>query len=116
MPAKKRKVQEVKSWDKPSVLTDNQVVASDLAMKLLPPYASIPKEFKDHYNEWVALTSRWFFSGLKGHFVPKPGIDLQAAMRHLNICMSSWVLKHEHKEAGCAYLMSLWFERFKEDR
>ena len=40
----------------------------------------------------------------------KQGISLSLALRHLGACLSSWEPKHEHKTAGVAYLMSLWFE------
>jgi hypothetical protein len=36
--------------------------------ELLPPYAEIPKEFKDFNgrNKWLQTTTDWFFCGLKG--------------------------------------------------
>jgi hypothetical protein len=37
-------------------------------------------------------------------------MEAQAAMRHVQYCMRSFEPKHEHKEAGCAYLLSLWFD------
>ncbi len=43
-------------------------------------------------------------------FVSKPGIDETDAKRHLKAVLGSFAPKHEHKEAACAYLMSLWFE------
>lgn len=82
----------------------------------LPPYAEIPQEFKDWNgpNKWVRLVNDWFFRGVKlGKLTPKKGIDAQLALRHVRYCMGSWEPKHEHKEAGCAYLLSLWFDDVK---
>ena len=50
--------------------------------------------------------SEWFFYGLKdAQFVPNEGIDKGEALRHLGYIMGSWEPQHEHKEAGCAYLL-----------
>ena len=38
------------------------------------------------------------------------GIDGVAAMLHLELLIYSFVLSHEHKIAGVAYLMSQWFK------
>jgi hypothetical protein len=78
---------------------------------LLPKYNDIPDEFKDHYNKWAKIVSDWFFGGLKNaKFTPKEGIDKSDALRHIKAIMTSWDPKHEHKEAGCAYLLSEFFE------
>ena len=79
----------------------------------LPKYSEVPDEFKHRRTEWNKVFSTWFYKGLpKGtQFIPKEGIDRDEAMRHIKYCMGSWEPKHEHKEAGVAYLMSLWFER-----
>lgn len=80
---------------------------------LLPPTSDIPAEFKQHDGtEWNRLVSRWFFEGLNGTLVARDGIDATAATRHLSAVLRSFEPKHEHKEAGAAYLMSLWFDRF----
>lgn len=84
--------------------------ATDIS-KLLPPYRSIPKDFREGRNKWSTLVSTWFFCGLKDAvWKPVPGIDENKALRHLKAIMSSFEPKHEHKEAGVAYLLSLWFE------
>lgn len=80
--------------------------------KLLPPYATIPEEYKRGHTKWNKVVSRWFFAGLpkETRFVPKPGIDEADAKAHLRAILVSFEPKHEHKEAGCAYLLSKWFE------
>lgn len=80
---------------------------------LLPPYESIPDTFKrfQRNNKWIKFQSDWFFSGIRNlQIVPKQGIDKKKAMRHLSAIQSSWEPSAEHKEAGVAYLASLWFE------
>lgn len=81
------------------------------AMKILPPYKDIPKEFKDWNNKWVEVVSTWFFSGIKNaKWKPKPGVETGKALRVIKCCIGSFEPSHEHKEAGCAYLLSQWFD------
>lgn len=93
-----------------------EVTALDLSFggdmkKLLPPMSKIPDEFKNRDTKWNDLVSDWFFRGLESFdCVPKKGIDKKIALNHISAIMRSWDPKHEHKEAGCAYLFSLWFE------
>lgn len=82
--------------------------------QLMPPWMSIPKEFRDFNSrsQWVKLVDTWFFKGLpdNARFVPKDGIDPHKALRHVTTILRSFEPKHEHKTATCAYLLSLWFE------
>ena len=88
-----------------------EVTYSTNVRTLLPKMADIPKEFDDHFNKWNRAVSKWFFEGIKKEaFTIKEGIDKEKAFKHLAAIISSWDLKHEHKEAGAAYLMSLWFK------
>lgn len=85
--------------------------------KLLPSYNEIPDEFKNDRNKWVKVVSDWFFYGLKNaQWKPKEGIDTQKALRHVKAIMGSWEPNHEHKEAGCAYLLSEFFEDVKYEK
>jgi hypothetical protein len=78
---------------------------------LLPKWEDIPAEFKRSSNKWCRIVSQWFFSGLDGaEFKPKPGVNKSKALAHIQACLASWEPAHEHKEAGCAYLMSEFFE------
>jgi hypothetical protein len=83
---------------------------------MLPNYESIPQEFKTYHNVWVKWQQKWFFEGLQDKDIPKPkeGIDLNKALAHLSVVQGSFEPKHEHKEAGVAYLASLWFETPEE--
>lgn len=85
-------------------------------LKNFPLYEEIPKEFKEHNspNKWNKLFSDWFFVGLKSlDITPKKGVDKDRAMKYIREFMGTWATKHEHKEAGIAYVMSLWFEDAK---
>ena len=85
--------------------------------KLLPAMSDIPREFQMGHTKWNDLVSTWLFYGLKNcEWKPKEGIDTQQALRHIKAIMGSWEPKHEHKEAGCAYLLSEWFEDVKYER
>lgn len=95
---------------KPILVTKADVAFGGKAMEILPAYRLIPDEFKRGSNPWVQWQSEWFYSGLKQMPTPKPGIDLQLAMANLACVQGSFEPKHEHKQAGVAYLASLWFE------
>lgn len=96
---------------KPINLSRADIAFGGKAMQILPPMAKIPSEFRSSQNQWVKWQREWFYSGLKAYPVPKEGIDLPMAMANLAAVQGSFEPKHEHKEAGVAYLASLWFER-----
>lgn len=81
---------------------------------LLPPMSEIPVEFQRSRNAWNDVVSRWFFGGLKKSEVDswkaKEGVDKDKALKHVKCALMSFEPKHEHKKAGCAYLLNLWFE------
>jgi len=81
----------------------------------LPAWDSIPDEFKQYNGtKWNKVFSDWFYCGLaKAEWKPKSGIETSTALAHIRACMASWEPGHEHKEAGVAYLLSLWFENVK---
>lgn len=87
----------------------------------MPKYSTLPEEFQRRrgtpYNKAI---SSWFFNGAK--FVPngievdgkvftaKPGVDANKALAAIRAILASWEPKHEHKEAGAAYLLAEWFD------
>lgn len=80
-------------------------------MKYLSPYKDIPKDFRRQRTKWNKVASHWFFHGIQGaQWTPKPGVDTKKALRALAAILRSFEPSHEHKEAGVAYLMSLWFD------
>lgn len=82
----------------------------------LPKWEDIPEEFQKGRSTWNRLFSGMFY-GLKGdaEVTPKEGVDATKAGRAIRAIMVSFQPKHEHKEAGCAYLMSQWFENWSLD-
>ena len=97
----------------PVELSDLDLAFPAKVSQLMPKYTDIPKEFTDfnRHNKWQQMVSDWFFCGLKDlKLAPKAGIDSKKAIRHISAIMGSFEPKHEHKEAACAYLLSLWFD------
>jgi hypothetical protein len=96
----------------PVTITPLDMAFGGRAMEILPPYAKIPDEFKrSRGTRWNKIVSKWFFSGIGGaKFQAKAGIDEKMALANLGCVLGSFEPKHEHKEAGAAYLMSLWFD------
>lgn len=84
----------------------------------MPPYSEIPEEFKNQNRQtkWNEIVSHWFFKGLnpKTQFIPVEGIDPKKALKHISYILGSWEPKHEHKEAGVAFLLSQWFSDIKD--
>ena len=98
------------------MMPDTNLTALDAAfpanvIALMPAWEDIPEAFKGWTGPWVELAERWFYKGLSSdELVPKPGIDLPTAVRHLGTVLRSFQPKQEHKIAAVAYLMSQWFE------
>ena len=100
-------------WSKPKEVKDIDLAFGGRMEDLLPSEKEIPKEFHKHDGtKWNKIVSHWFFRGLPNdaQIIPKDGIDVKIAVRHMQAIMKSRAPKHEHKEAGVAYLMSLWIE------
>ena len=100
-------------WSTPTPVDDVTLAfPANIVATLMPAMRDIPRDYPNA-DKWQTLTSHWFFQGLKGTLVPKEGIDLTTAMRHIKAVLGSYEPKHEHKEAAVAYLMSRWFDRFE---
>ena len=99
-----------RTWDQPhDVDSIAAVLPGSIVGTLLPPMSEIPEEFRERRSEWCVIAMRLFFSG--GRFPQvKPGIDADKAGRHLMAVLGSFDPKHEHKEAGAGWLMSMWCE------
>lgn len=93
-------------------LSDEQVVFPTTVP--LPAWDDIPEVFKRH-NEtpFNKIVSTLFFNGGKFSdfgLTPKEGVDLRKATRAIKACLGSFEPKHEHKEAGVAFMISEWFD------
>jgi hypothetical protein len=80
----------------------------------MPRYDTIPDEFKRSGGYCAAFVSKWFFGGLKeddlARLKPRAGVDKRKALAAIGAILRSFEPKHEHKEAGCAFLLNAWFE------
>lgn len=97
----------------PQEISDIDLAFPATVSHLMPPMKEIPTEFKElnRSEKWQKLVSEWFFGGVKlGKITPKSGIDPTKALRHIRAIMGSFEPSHEHKEAACAYLLSVWFD------
>lgn len=100
----------------PQEVTGLDIAFGTKAMKLLPPMSEIPQEFHAFRgnSKWLKVVNDWFYHGLKNIvWKPKDGISQPMAVAHIRVCMGSFEPQHEHKVAGCAYLLSLWFDDVK---
>ncbi len=94
----------------PIEVSDLDIAFGGKAMQILPPMTEIPTEFHTGESPWCKWQREWFFEGLKSVPAAKDGIDQRMAIRCLAVVQGSFAPKHEHKEAGVAYLASLWLE------
>lgn len=103
----------MKKWKPVDVQKKDLAFGGDIK-KLLPSMEEIPKEFKNGRGKWNDFFNRWNFTGLPKttQVFPKDGIETSKALAHVRAVMASWEPKHEHKEAGCAFLLSEFFEDF----
>lgn len=81
---------------------------------LLPPWHTIPEAFRRcdaETKKWHDLASSLFYKGATRDpkLLLNEGITSEMASRHLACVLRSYQPKHEHKMAGVAWLMSLWF-------
>ncbi len=86
---------------------------------LMPKYEDIPKEFRNwnRPHKWNKVVSDWFYCGLKNaQWKPKEGVDTKKALIHIRSVLGSWEPKHEHKEAGVAFLLNEWFDDVTYDK
>jgi hypothetical protein len=93
----------------PIEVSKADVVFGGKVSEILPPMTEIPAEFHDGTSPWNKWQREWFFRGLARWPVAKEGLDLSLAMANLACVQGSFEPKHQHKEAGVAYLASLWF-------
>lgn len=92
-------------------VSDTQLVFPTNTGGMIPDYETIPDEFKHGNTKWNRLFNDWFFRGLEKYkIIPKDGVNLGKALRHIRYVMGSWEPKHEHKEAGVVFLMNEWFK------
>ncbi|HEX2868660.1 MAG TPA: hypothetical protein VHO03_16590 [Ignavibacteriales bacterium] len=94
-------------WTKPVAITNPFPVK--VTGIHLPPKEDIPEEFLKHHNPYTALASKIFFGMASvDNLVFREGIDRKMAIQQILYCLNSFEPKHEYKEAGVGFLLSLW--------
>ena len=85
----------------------------------LPAWNDIPDEFKRSDNPYCRFIGQWFFLGLTpddlARLRAREGVDRDKALAAIAAPVGSFKPKHQHKEAGCAYLLCEWFELTPEE-
>ena len=110
-----RQVHATKSNDDPQVVSIPEVSDVDIAFpargdEFTPPWDEIPDEFKKGQTPEVNLFSDLFYGQPSSVTLePREGVDREKAIRVLRVVMGTYGTKHEHKEAGWAYLVRQWF-------
>lgn len=84
------------------------------ANSIAPPMHEIPDVFKPRLvgpsNRWIRIAQAWYERGIQQTYLPKPGIDLDMAIRNLRCVLASCELTVEHRVSATAYLMSQWLD------
>lgn len=91
----------------------------------MPKYDSLPVEFQRQTHPACEAVSTWFFAGaasVEGAIVidgtkwtPREGVDFMKALRAIRALLRSWEPKHEHKIAGCGFMLNEWFSAEKTE-
>lgn len=80
----------------------------------MPKYSDIPDDFYRKNQKYVDFVSSWFFGGKSkeeiARLTPKEGVDKNKALAAIKAILCSFEPKHEHKEAGAAFLLAEWFD------
>jgi hypothetical protein len=94
-------------------VSDADVAFPASVKTLMPPNLSEVRVNKS----WERFVDDWFFRGAdSSKLVPKPGIDKQKAIRHLQCILGSFELTHEDKRAAVTHLLGEWFEPLQAER
>lgn len=100
-----------------------EVTGLDVAfgnIKHLPKFESLPEVFRRDSHPACRAIGDWFSSGAKSFpngikigkrtFTAKPGVDSSKALAAIRSVLGSFEPKHEHKIAGCAFMLNEWFD------
>lgn len=100
-------------FEQPIEVSDLEVAFAADVSHLMPAYAEIKDWARTpEAQPFIAFQRTWFFQGLAGdtELHLKPDINYTKAIRHLRCIQGSFEPKHEHKEAGVAWLLHQWSE------
>jgi len=101
-------------WNTPKEVSNIDIAFPAQVSHLLPAWEEIPEKYKKDHDPAVDLMQTWFYQGLaETEFISREGVDKIKALRQVKACLGSFEPKHEHKTAGVAYLLSLFFSEVK---
>lgn len=108
------------SWDAPRPVEDVMLAfPARVIGSYLPPLDVIPDDFRERRGDavqWHRVADLLFADQPitdAPPFVTSHDPDL--ITRHATVCLRSFEPKHEHKIAGVAWLLSLWFDQEDTD-
>lgn len=105
------------AWKTPHTFsTVDLAFPGNVVKNYMPQWDEIPDEFKRDPNSARSTADMWFFNQLlqtdpKPKFVSRPGIEANKAVVHIHVVLGSYEPRHEHKVAGAAMLIDLYFEK-----
>lgn len=107
-------------WARPREVSDLLIAFPARVMDLMPDRVFCEEALRampDRGRQWIEFQRRWFSLGLPKELVVDlhEGVDGEMAFRQLKAIQGSFEPKHEHKEAGVAYLASRWFREIAYD-
>ncbi len=108
------------AWDSTKPLHDFTIAETLFPANVeehAPKWDDIPEEFKGQ-SPWCAVARSMIFGNYDSAQHPmtlKRGIDGAKLDGHLQFLIATFALKHEHKEAVVAYLLSLCCELQERD-
>ena len=88
-------------------------VAFPANIEWIPPLSDIPAKYHRPQNTKAGrFFLSLFFRGIaldRLGMLPREGVVAEAAWRALVVCLTTFGIKHEHKEAAFAFLIDQWF-------
>lgn len=87
----------------------------------LPRYGRLGDDYRRGTAPACRAVSEWFFTGGKSFtngieiagkkWRAREGVDHRKALAAIQAALGSFQPKHEHKIAGCGFLLDEWFEQ-----
>lgn len=103
---------ELFSIPQPIEVSDVLMVFPGQVDHLMPPESKFTDDLGQ--EDFRQLASDWFYHGItiaEEKTVPRPGIDLNKAYRHLRCVLGSYQFSQEYKINAIALLCEAWFEQ-----
>lgn len=94
-------------------------------VKHLPKYDTLEDDFRNMSHPCCRAVSMWFYKGAEAApngngikidgtvYRAREGVDVHKALAAIKAALGSFEPKHEHKIAGCGFMLNEWFEAVK---